>query len=211
MLKQEIERLLPKWERITELHCEGWQTKYMVTRWGTCNTEKKKLWFNLQLAQKPIECLEFVILHELIHLRTRKHDATFVAYMDLYMPNWREVRDELNQRKLDYYDAHDESPLKKLIDAERYDEVKDAALKHLEADPDLDRKKYNVSMSDIEIENIAHIEQARDGIISFDVIITCDVETTSRKSNGQPRFIEKWLSVHCEVSIGIELTRGKRE
>lgn len=206
MLKQEIERLLPKWERITELHCEGWQTKYMVTRWGTCNTEKKKLWFNLQLAQKPIECLEFVILHELIHLRTRKHDATFVAYMDLYMPNWREVRDELNQRKLDYYDAHDESPLKKLIDAERYDEVKDAALKHLEADPDLDRKKYNVSMSDIEIENIAHIEQARDGIISFDVIITCDVETTSRKSNGQPRFIEKWLSVHCEVSIGIELT-----
>ena len=74
LLKVEIERLLPKWEQITELHCESWQTKYMVTRWGTCNTEKKKLWFNLQLAQKPIECLEYVILHELIHLRERTHN-----------------------------------------------------------------------------------------------------------------------------------------
>lgn len=84
LLKVEIERLLPKWEQITELHCESWQTKYMVTRWGTCNTEKKKLWFNLQLAQKPIECLEYVILHELIHLRERTHNSTFIAYMDMY-------------------------------------------------------------------------------------------------------------------------------
>jgi len=206
MLKQEIERLLPKWERITDLHCDSWQTKYMVTRWGTCNAEKKKLWFNLQLAQKPIECLEFVILHELIHFHTRKHDATFIAYMDLYMPNWRDVRNELNDRKLDYYDAHDESPLKKLIDAERYDEIKDAVLRYLENDPDLDKKKYNVSLSDVEIENVVHIEQPREGIISFDVIASCDVETVARKGNGQPRFIEKWVSAHCEVSIGIELT-----
>ena len=206
MLKKEIERLLPKWEQITKLHCESWQTKYMVTRWGTCNTAKKKLWFNLQLAQKPIECLEFVILHELIHLRVRRHDATFIAYMDLYMPNWRDVRNELNERKLDYYDAHDESPLKKLIDADRYDEIKDAALNYLEADPELDKSNYNVSLSDIEIENVVHIEQLREGIISFDVIVSCDVETVARKGNGQSRFIEKWLAVRCEVSIGIELT-----
>lgn len=205
-LKQEIERLLPKWEQITELHASDWQTKYMVTRWGTCNTEKKKLWFNLQLAQKPIECLEFVILHELIHLRSRKHDATFIAYMDLYMPNWRDVRNELNERRLDYYDSHDESPLKRLIDTDRYDEIKDATLASLESDPDLDKKKYNVSLSDIEIENVVHIEQPREGIISFDVIVSCDIETTRRKASGQPNFLEKWLSVHCEVSIGIELT-----
>lgn len=206
MLKYEIERRLPKWEHITELHCEEWQTKYMVTRWGTCNTDKKKLWFNLQLAQKPVECLDFVILHELIHLRTRKHDATFISYMDLYMPNWREVRNELNSRKLDYYDAHDESPLKKLIDADRYDEIKEATLDFLEKDPELDKKKYNVSLSDIEIEDVVHIEQPREGVISFNVIVTCDVETTARKGNGQPHFIEKWLMVYCEVSIGIELT-----
>ena len=97
------------------------------------------------------------------------------------MPNWRDVRNELNDRKLDYYDAHDESPLKKLIDAERYDEIKDAVLQHLENDPDLDKKKYNVSLSDVEIENVVHIEQPREGIIAFDVIASCDIETAAHK------------------------------
>jgi len=104
MLQAEIKRLLPKWEELTDLHCDSWQTKYMVTKWGACNTDKKKLWFNLQLAQKPIECLDYVILHELIHLRERTHNATFCAYMDFYMPNWRELRKTLNDSKLDYYE-----------------------------------------------------------------------------------------------------------
>lgn len=84
LLKAEIERLLPKWEMLTGLHCDSWQTKYMLTRWGTCNTEKKKLWFNLQLAQKPIECLEYVMLHELLHLKEHTHNSAFISYMDLY-------------------------------------------------------------------------------------------------------------------------------
>ena len=104
LLKGEIEKILPKWEQITGLHCESWQIKYMITRWGTCNTEKKKLWFNLQLAQKPVECLEYVILHELIHLKERTHNSIFIAYMDMYMINWREVRKELNDLRLDYYE-----------------------------------------------------------------------------------------------------------
>lgn len=104
LLKGEIEKILPKWEQITGLHCESWQIKYMITRWGTCNTEKKKLWFNLQLAQKPVECLEYVILHELIHLKERTHNSIFIAYMDMYMKNWREVRKELNDLRLDYYE-----------------------------------------------------------------------------------------------------------
>ena len=104
LLKGEIEKILPKWEQITGLHCESWQIKYMITRWGTCNTEKKKLWFNLQLAQKTVECLEYVILHELIHLKERTHNSIFIAYMDMYMKNWREVRKELNDLRLDYYE-----------------------------------------------------------------------------------------------------------
>ena len=104
LLKGEIEKILPKWEQITGLHCESWQIKYMITRWGTCNTEKKKLWFNLQLAQKPVECLEYVILHELIHLKERTHNSIFIAYMDMYMKNWREIRKELNDLRLDYYE-----------------------------------------------------------------------------------------------------------
>ncbi|MBK1811552.1 M48 family metallopeptidase [Clostridium sp. YIM B02505] len=104
ILKKEIETFLPKWEQITNLNCECWQTKYMTTRWGTCNNIKKKLWFNLQLVQKPIECLEYVILHELAHLKEKTHGEGFIAIMDNYMPHWREVRKLLNEQTLDYYE-----------------------------------------------------------------------------------------------------------
>lgn len=201
MLKAEIERLLPKWEQITDLHCNSWQTKYMVTRWGTCNTNKKKLWFNLQLAQKPIECLEYVILHELIHLRERTHNATFIAYMDLYMKNWRVLRKQLNDSKLDYYDAQNESPLQKLIDQNRYDEIKDAVLAYLETH---NTSKKTV-FSDVEIQNVIHIEQTKEGAISFDVLVSCDAEHSVSK-NGKVSFTEVWLRVRCHVLLGIELT-----
>lgn len=200
-LKVEIERLLPKWEKITELHCESWQTKYMVTRWGTCNTEKKKLWFNLQLAQKPIECLEYIILHELIHLRERTHNSTFIAYMDMYMKNWRAVRKELNDSKLDYYEAQDESPLQKLIDKKRYDEIKDVVLDYMSTEV----KEKKATLSDIEIQNVVHIEQVDDGAISFSVIVSCDIEY-SVSSTGKVSFTEKWIDVKCKVLLGVELT-----
>lgn len=105
ILKKEIERILPKWEKITGLYCDSWQTKYMTTRWGTCNIEKKKIWINLQLVQKPIHCLEYVILHELIHLIERTHNSVFVTHMDQYMKDWRTIRKELNDCRLDYYEA----------------------------------------------------------------------------------------------------------
>lgn len=113
LLKSEIERLLPKWEKITGINCISWQTKYMVTKWGSCNTERRKIWFNVQLAQKPIECLEYVILHELIHLIERKHNNTFISFMDLYMKNWRNIRKELNDFRLDYYETWDFNEEKK--------------------------------------------------------------------------------------------------
>ena len=102
LLKEKIETYLPKWEKITGLHCDSWQTKYMTTRWGTCNTNTGKIWLNLQLAKKPIECLEYVILHELAHLKVRNHSKEFVALMDQYMPYWREIKKLLNDLKLDY-------------------------------------------------------------------------------------------------------------
>lgn len=102
LLKEKIETYLPKWEKITGLHCDSWQTKYMTTRWGTCNTNTGKIWLNLQLAKKPIECLEYVILHELTHLKVRNHSKEFVALMDQYMPYWREIKKLLNDLKLDY-------------------------------------------------------------------------------------------------------------
>lgn len=104
-LKSEIARLLPKWEATTGLHCDSWQTKYMTTRWGTCNTHTKKIWFNLQLAKKPTVCLEYIILHELAHTEIANHGPDFVAILDQYMPYWREVKKALNDSTLDYYSA----------------------------------------------------------------------------------------------------------
>jgi predicted metal-dependent hydrolase len=101
LLKAEITRLLPKWEKTTKLKASGWQTKYMTTRWGSCNTKTGKIWLNLQLAKKTPECLEYVILHELVHLVEKYHNERFVSLMDKYMPFWREVRKKLNEQILD--------------------------------------------------------------------------------------------------------------
>ncbi len=106
LLKEKIEIYLPKWESITGLHCDSWQTKNMTTRWGTCNTNTRKIWLNLQLAKKPVECLEYVILHELIHLKIRNHSKDFVDMMDRYMPYWRDVKTKLNGMKLDYMEEN---------------------------------------------------------------------------------------------------------
>lgn len=102
LLKKEVEKYLPKWETITGLRCSSWQSKYMTTKWGTCNTSTGKIWLNLQLAKKPIECLEYVILHELAHLKVPNHGTEFVAILDQHMPYWRERKKCLNESKLDY-------------------------------------------------------------------------------------------------------------
>ncbi len=102
LLKKEVTRLLPKWENFTGLKPTSWQIKYMTTRWGTCNTDTGKLWFNLQLAKKSIECLEYIILHEMLHLVERTHNERFILLLDQYMPMWREIRVKLNGQVLDF-------------------------------------------------------------------------------------------------------------
>lgn len=98
----EAERLLPIWEERTGLKCAEWKTKYMKTRWGSCNPDARRIWLNVQLAKHPVECLEYVILHELAHFIEKSHGPKFIAVMDAYMPAWRSIRKELNDGMLDY-------------------------------------------------------------------------------------------------------------
>lgn len=77
-----------------------WEVKKMKTRWGTCNREAKRIWLNLELAKKPEHCLEYVIVHELVHLLERNHTDKFMAYMDKFMPLWRSHKQELNHLPL---------------------------------------------------------------------------------------------------------------
>lgn len=103
-LKERIGERLPVIEAATGLHCSGWQTKAMTTRWGTCNVGTKKIWLCLWLAKKPPICLDYVILHELVHTRVRNHGADFAAMMDRFMPQWREIRALLNTSLPDDYE-----------------------------------------------------------------------------------------------------------
>ena len=76
--------------------------KYMKTRWGSCNIPEKRILLNLQLVKKPVECLEYVITHELVHLLEKNHTNHFRALVEQYCPNWREARQLLNEMPLDY-------------------------------------------------------------------------------------------------------------
>jgi len=102
LLKVEIERLLPKWEKITGLKCNSWQIKYMTTRWGSCKPKARKLCLNLQLAKSPLECLEYIILHELAHILEKHHNERFKSFIGKYMPMWKEIKSTLNDQTLDY-------------------------------------------------------------------------------------------------------------
>ncbi|MBJ6923154.1 M48 metallopeptidase family protein, partial [Vibrio cholerae] len=74
-----------------------WGIKKMKTKWGSCNTQAKRIWLNLELAKKPPECLEYILVHELVHLLERNHNERFKGYMDKLLPDWRERRDLLNR------------------------------------------------------------------------------------------------------------------
>ncbi|MCQ2488550.1 MAG: M48 family metallopeptidase [Clostridia bacterium] len=98
-LKERVEILLPKWEAYTGLHCSSWQSKMMTSRWGTCNTKTNKIWLNVRLAEHPVECLEYVILHELAHTVVPNHSADFKAVLSKFMPEWKTYKKELNSYK----------------------------------------------------------------------------------------------------------------
>lgn len=95
-MKKQIPELITKWEKIIGVKSSEWAIKQMRTKWGTCNIEQKRIWLNLELSKKPTICLEYIIVHELIHLLERNHNDQFVAYMNQFMPKWRLHRDELN-------------------------------------------------------------------------------------------------------------------
>lgn len=101
-LKTRIEMSISHWQDKIGVTANGWGVKKMKTRWGSCNIGAKRIWLNLELVKKPPECLEYVLVHELVHLLERKHNKRFKAYMDKYLPDWRERRERLNRMPLAY-------------------------------------------------------------------------------------------------------------
>jgi predicted metal-dependent hydrolase len=99
-LKELIPPLLEKWQRALNVHVNEWAVKKMKTKWGACNSEAGRIWLNLELAKKPAQCLEYIIVHELIHLLERHHNDNFTVLMNQFLPQWRSRRSELNAAPL---------------------------------------------------------------------------------------------------------------
>jgi predicted metal-dependent hydrolase len=96
-LKELIPVLIEKWQKVVGVEVAEWEVKKMKTKWGTCNRNAKRIWLNLELAKKPEHCVEYIILHEMVHFLERNHTDRFVAYMDKFMPAWRSYKQELNK------------------------------------------------------------------------------------------------------------------
>ena len=99
-LKTELPRLIAKWSKIIGVSIDDWGVKKMKTRWGTCNVRERRIWLNLELIKHPPISLEYVVVHELVHLLERKHNARFQAYMSQFMPCWKLYQEELNHSSI---------------------------------------------------------------------------------------------------------------
>jgi len=95
-LKSLLPTLIKEWGEKIRVKADACRIRKMHTRWGSCNITKKRIWLNLELAKKPLECLEYVIVHELVHLLERKHNSVFRSHMDRFLPDWRNRKDLLN-------------------------------------------------------------------------------------------------------------------
>lgn len=98
--RQQVNEALPslicKWESILNVQVERTYVQRMKTKWGGCNPVKRTLRFNSELAKKPAECLEYIVVHEMMHLLEPTHNARFIGLLDLHMPKWKYYRVLLN-------------------------------------------------------------------------------------------------------------------
>lgn len=96
-LRKAIPPLIKKWGRLLGVTVRRLFIQRMKTKWGSCNHRAGSIRLNTELARKPRECLEYVVVHELVHLLEPTHNARFVALMDQFMPKWQSHRDALNR------------------------------------------------------------------------------------------------------------------
>lgn len=99
-LKEIVPGLIAKWEKKIQVQVNEFGIKRMKTRWGTCNRDAKRIWLNLELARKSGECLEYIVVHEMVHLLERNHNYRFISLMNGFMPKWRFYKEELNRSPL---------------------------------------------------------------------------------------------------------------
>ncbi len=101
-VKQEIGLLIAKWRPVLKVKVESYYVQRMKTRWGSCNTDARTIRINSELAKKEPDCLEYIVVHEMVHLLERSHNDRFRRLMDKFYPKWSHVRTQLNQAPLSH-------------------------------------------------------------------------------------------------------------
>ena len=100
LLHQEVPLLIEKWEKRLGVKVGGYYLQRMKTKWGSCNHRDGTIRLNTELVKKPKDLLEYVIVHEMVHLLEPTHSERFVAFLDEQYPSWRDARAELNELPL---------------------------------------------------------------------------------------------------------------
>ena len=100
LLHEVVPALIEKWQRKLKVKATGYFLQKMKTKWGSCNSRAGHIRLNTELAKKPKDLLEYVIVHEMVHLIAPTHSERFIAILDRHYPTWREARAELNELPL---------------------------------------------------------------------------------------------------------------
>jgi len=95
-LKEAVPPLLARWQPLLDVKVERFFVQRMKTKWGSCNHKARTIRLNTELAKKPAECLEYIVLHEMVHLLEPRHNTRFARLLDHFMPQWQHYRDTLN-------------------------------------------------------------------------------------------------------------------
>lgn len=96
-VREAVPRLVAKWEPVMGVKVGPLYVQRMKTKWGSCNPASRSMRLNTDLAKKPPECLEYIVVHEMAHLIEPTHNARFTSLMDLFLPNWQHLRAALNR------------------------------------------------------------------------------------------------------------------
>jgi len=103
-LRELVAELIAQWEKKMKLKVVEVGIKKMKTKWGTCNAQAQRIWLNFELAKKPLDCIEYIVVHEMVHLKERNHNEKFVSYMNHFLPEWKQVKAELNRLPVSHGD-----------------------------------------------------------------------------------------------------------
>jgi predicted metal-dependent hydrolase len=95
--------MFPKWEMLLGVMVDFWGIKLMRTKWGSCKADRHRIWLNLELVKTPVACIEYIVVHEMMHLLVQKHGEEFTRSMDRYLPQWRANSSRLDRAVLTHH------------------------------------------------------------------------------------------------------------